>query len=286
MNTDLEGLCVVITGASGGIGWAAAEAFAAEGASLLLHAHTGGEGLRARVDRAPWSDRAAIFAGDLREPSIAEAMIDAALERFGRVDVTVVSAGVWPSEPLPLWSLPAPRIREVIDTNLVAAIFSARAALSALARTGPRADGRGASLCFIGSTAGRFGEAGHLEYAVTKSALHGLVRTLKNEIVDLDPYGRVNLVEPGWTVTPMARPALAEPGILPRVLATMPLRQLARPEDIARSIVFLSSPALARHVTGEILTIAGGMEGRRRWEAGDIDEDAVLRRLAADDAPG
>ena len=60
----------------------------------------------------------------------------------------------------------------------------------------------GASIVFTGSTAGRFGEAGHVAYAAAKSALRGLVATLKNEIVAIDPKGRVNGVEPGWTLTP------------------------------------------------------------------------------------
>ena len=70
-----------------------------------------------------------------------------------------------------------------------------------------------------------------------------------------------------------------EPGTLPRVLATMPLRQLARPDDIATAALFLASPTLARHVSGEILTVAGGMDGRRLWTDAAIDPDEVRRRL-------
>ncbi|HTE04882.1 MAG TPA: SDR family oxidoreductase, partial [Planctomycetota bacterium] len=150
--------------------------------------------------------------------------------------------------------------------------------LAALARTGPRADGHGASLTFLGSTAGRFGEAGHAEYAAAKAGLRGAMLSLKNEIVHLDPFGRVNLVQPGWTVTHMARPALQQPGVIGRVLSTMPLRQLGRARDVARAIVVLASPAASRHVSGEALTIAGGMEGRQQWTAADVDEEAVRRR--------
>ena len=65
------------------------------------------------------------------------------------------------------------------------------------------------------------------------------------------------------------------------VTATMPLRQLARPEDIARACVMLSSPAASRHITGEILTVAGGMEGRHLWSPADVDEAAVKRTSEA-----
>jgi 3-oxoacyl-[acyl-carrier protein] reductase len=63
------------------------------------------------------------------------------------------------------------------------------------------------------------------------------------------------------------------------VLRTTPVRQLARPEDVARAVVFLSSPALARHVSGEILTVAGGMEGRVQWDPDQIDPAQVRARL-------
>ena len=150
--------------------------------------------------------------------------------------------------------------------------------MGALARTGPRPDGRGASLVFVGSTAGRFGEAGHAEYATAKAGLIGLMRSLKNEIVTLDPYARVNVVEPGWTVTHMVRPALDQPGTIANVLSTMPVRQLGRAADVAAAIAWLCSPLAARHVSGQTLTLAGGMEGRQLWNAAQIDEAAVRAR--------
>jgi 3-oxoacyl-[acyl-carrier protein] reductase len=173
------------------------------------------------------------------------------------------------------------RVRDVIEVDLLGAMWTCRAFMKQLAELGPRADGRGASICLIGSTAGRFGEANHVEYSVAKAGLHGLVRSLKNEIVHLDPWARVNMVEPGWTVTPMAKDSIEQPGVIERVCTTMPLRQLARASDIAAAVVFLSAPALARHVSGEVLTVAGGMEGRRLWTPEQIDVDAVRRRLDA-----
>ena len=102
---------------------------------------------------------------------------------------------------------------------------------------------------------------------------------MKNEIVDIDPCARVNLIEPGWTVTHMARPALEQAGVIEKVVRTMPLRQLGRAQDVARAALFLASPAASRHVTGEIVTVAGGMEGRALWEASDIDEKKIRDRL-------
>ena len=117
---------------------------------------------------------------------------------------------------------------------------------------------------------------------MSKAGLYGLVRTLKNEIVDLDPYARVNLVEPGWTVTEMVRAELADDAVVERVTSTMALRQLARARDVARTIVFLASPLLARHISGESLTVAGGLEGRLRWRPGEVDAAAVRARLASE----
>jgi 3-oxoacyl-[acyl-carrier protein] reductase len=122
-----------------------------------------------------------------------------------------------------------------------------------------RGDG---SLVLVGSTAGIFGEAGHADYAAAKSAIvHGLLLSMKNEIVRIAPRARVNAVCPGWTYSPMTRGEVDEE-VLERVTATMPLRKIARPEDVARQVVVLASDELSGHVTGQVVTVAGGMEGR------------------------
>lgn len=279
MDLQLQDKVVLVTGASGGIGRALAETFAAEGARLVLHGHRHRVELEAWVAEQPWRERALCVGGDVADAAAVEAAFATARERWGRVDVAVANAGVWPRDDLLLHEAPVERIRATLDTNLFGALWTARAFLAALAASGPRADGHGAALVLVGSTAGRFGERGHADYAVSKAGMYGLVRSLKNEVVRLDPYGRVNMVEPGWTVTHMARAELERPGAIAGVARTMPLRQLARAVDIARAVLFLASPALARHVSGEVLTVAGGMEGRVLWGAADVDEDAVRRRL-------
>jgi 3-oxoacyl-[acyl-carrier protein] reductase len=282
MDLLLENKVVLITGASGGIGRALAEAFAAEGARLARLGFRRLDELRTWLAERPWRARAIALGADLTKPTEVQAAFLEAATHFGRIDACVANAGVWPAGDLRLDELSEERLRATIDSNLFGAIWTAQAFFAALRERGPRPDGHGASLVFIGSTAGRFGERGHVDYSVSKAGMYGLVRTLKNEIVALDPYGRVNLVEPGWTATAMARGTLGRPGLIEQVVRTMPLRQIARPEDIARAVVVLCSPAASRHVTGETLTVAGGMEGRVQWEAAQVDADAVRRRLDMD----
>lgn len=282
METRLAGLNVLVTGASGGIGRALADAFGDEGCGLVLHA----AGRLAELERfaasRPWAARAHCVAADLRDEQQAHALFEAGRHALGRVDVAVVNAGIWPAEDRDLHEMSPERVRDVLEVNLLGAIWTCRSFMRALAVDGPRADGRGPSLCLIGSTAGRFGEPGHVAYAVSKAGLYGLLRTLKTELARLDPYARINLVEPGWTATPMARDALDRPGMLQKAARTMSLRQIARPEDIARACVFLCSPALSRHVTGEVVTVAGGMEGRTLWGDADVDPGRIKARLDED----
>lgn len=282
MKTGLAEMNVLITGVSGGIGRALASSFAEEGCHLSLHA---GRSRARDVEAAVRggmgeAQRLHVWEADVGDTGAVNRGVQAACEHLGRLDVCVVNAGVWPAQAAPLYTQSEGRIRAVVETNLLGAIWTSNAFMRALSSSGPRPDRRGASLCFIGSTAGRFGEAGHAEYAATKAAMVGLLRSLKNEIVHLDPYGRVNLVEPGWTVTPMAADALEQDGVIRDVVATMPLRQLARAEDIARAVVMMSAPYLSRHISGQHLTVAGGMEGRRLWLDEEVDEAAVRSRLS------
>ncbi|MBZ0136021.1 MAG: SDR family oxidoreductase [Planctomycetes bacterium] len=274
MDLQLKGKTVFITGASGGIGRALARAFADEGCNLALHANSNLEWLRQFISGQAWHDRTIAVQADITDAESIQQAMDAGVARFGKVDVCVANAGKWPMPDELLSEMPVERFADTIAVNLLGAAFTARAFMRQIT---PAL--QGAALTFIGSTAGRFGEAMHSDYSAGKAGLLGLVRSLKNEVVRLDPFARVNMVEPGWTVTEMAREALSTPGKLTHIAKTASLRQLARAVDIARAVVMLSSPAASRHITGEVITVAGGMEGRTLWQPDQIDEEAIRRRV-------
>jgi 3-oxoacyl-[acyl-carrier protein] reductase len=253
VETGLAGQGVVVTGASGGIGSECARAFAAEGARVLVHYHRGEERARALADEL---GGAPLARADQTREEDADRLFSEAREALGRLDVCAAVAGVYPSEDLPVWELELERFEQTIRENLTATFLTSRAFLRGL-----RSTGRGA-LVLVGSTAGRFGEAGHADYAAAKAAIQrGLLLSLKNEAARLGPRVRVNAVAPGWTVSPMTR-GLLEPDDVRRITKTMPLRKVATPEDVAAQVVVLASERLSGHVSGELVTVAGGMEGR------------------------
>lgn len=120
--------------------------------------------------------------------------------------------------------------------------------------------------------------------------MYGLLLSLKNEIVKIAPRGRVNCVAPGWVLTPMAGEALKNPDTVYRALATCvtsqisllkfdnknlfhfrtPLKKVAIPDDIANQIVVLASSTVSGHVTGQVIMVEGGMEGRLLNKPEDI----------------
>ena len=253
METGLAGQGVVVTGASGGIGAACARAFAAEGARVLVHYHRGEERARALADEL---DGAAVAGADLTVAADADRLFAEARETLGRLDICAAVAGVYPSADVPVWELGLERFEQTIRENLTTTFLTARAFLRELRSTGSGA------LVLVGSTAGRFGEAGHADYAAAKSGIQGgLLLSLKNEAARLGPRVRVNAVAPGWTASPMTR-GLLEPDDVRRITKTMPLRKVATPEDVAAQVVVLASERLSGHVTGGLVTVAGGMEGR------------------------
>jgi 3-oxoacyl-[acyl-carrier protein] reductase len=247
MNLNLEGKRVLVTGGSKGIGRACAEAFAAEGAEVVVHYH---RGRNRAAELAAELGGAMLVGADLTRENEVERLFAEA----GTLDICAAVAGAWPSEDLPVWQLPLERWRATVDANLTATFLTARAFLAQL-------DGDGA-LILVGSTAGIFGEAGHADYAAAKSAiLGGLLLSLKNEAVWKSPAARVNAVAPGWTESPMTRGHVSDEQVR-RVSRTMALRKVAQPEDVARQVVILASPRLSGHVTGHVVVVAGGMEGR------------------------
>jgi 3-oxoacyl-[acyl-carrier protein] reductase len=275
VNAHLNGKVVVVTGASGGIGAAIARQFAAEGAWLVLHFHRNRRRVETLQRELPSSESLVVRA-DLTKETDAKALFVQAVKRFGCVDTLVANAGCWETRDVPLHRMRLNQWQATLDSVLTATILSLREFFKLVAKQ------KRGNAVLIASTAAVFGEAGHADYASAKAAMaYGLTRTLKNEIARLAPHtadycgGRINCVCPGWTIVPRTTTKLRDSKLIRNVTATMALPQLARPEDVANAVVFLASDALARHITGQTLVVAGGMEGRLLWQPDEIDPTVV-----------
>lgn len=252
MDLELAGKTVLVTGGAGGIGSAVVTAFAREGARVAVHFNTSEAAARHLAE----SVGGIALGADLTDEKAADGLIPACSDALGGVDVVVANAGIWPKDDVPVAELSLKRWKATLDANLTATFLTARAWARHVASR------RSGCLVMVSSTAGVFGEAGHADYAAAKSAIAGgLLLSLKNEVTRVAPLARVNAVAPGWTVTPMTEGRL-DPDDVARMTATMPLKKVARSEDIAAAVLFLASDTAAGHITGQVLTVAGGMEGR------------------------
>lgn len=271
METGLTGKVVLITGASGGIGSAIATQFASEGAKIVLHYRRSRSQVQA-LQRSLNAAESIVLRADLtKEPEVRRLFSDA-LTHFKRIDTIVANAGSWEPLDMPLHQMTLRQWHHTFDNVLTSTFLPLREFLRIVAK-----QKRGNAL-LIASTSGVFGEAGHADYSSAKAAMaFGLTRTLKNEIVKLAPTtpdycgGRVNCICPGWTMVPRTSEKLKDVKAIRRVTATMALRKVGQPKDVAGAAVFLSSDTLAGHITGQTVVIAGGMEGRLLWPY-DVEE--------------
>lgn len=239
-----------------GIGFETAKTFLAAGAKVTAHYNSTPRELSTTPDLV------ALQADVTSESDVERLFSQAEAKQCVPVQVLVVNHGIWPVQAVPLSDMSLDQWRNTHSVNLDGAFLLVRSFLSNL-KGKPANITDPASICFIGSTAGKFGEHDHADYASTKSALmYGLVPTLKNEIVRIAPKARVNSVNPGWVYTPLAEETIKDDKVRARALASTPLQKVAMPADIARQVVVLSSPTLSGHVTGVNLQVDGGMEGR------------------------
>lgn len=245
----LSNKVAVVTGASSGIGYAAAKLFAREGAKVVVGARRPPEleALVAEITRA--GGHAVALAGDVTDEASARAWVELAVARFGGLDVAFNNAGTL-GEMGPTPDMPLSRWEDTIKTNLTSAFIGAKHQIPALLDRG------GGSVIFTSSFVGyAVGLPGMAAYAAGKAGLVGLARALASEFGSKGI--RVNALVPGGTQTPMSRAFAHTPESVAFMQGLHALKRMAAPDEVARVTVFLASDA-SSFITGSALLADGG----------------------------
>ncbi len=245
--TLFQGKTAIITGASRGVGRATALRLAEAGANVVVNflkeeqkaanvvalcKEKGADAIAVQGDVSIWQD--------------AQALAHKAIEKFGRIDLLVLNAGIW--EGAPIEEMSEETWNKVLNTNLKAAWAMTKACVPAMKK---QASG---AIVLVSSTAGQRGEANYSNYAASKGGQISFTKALATELA---PRIRVNAVAPGWIETAMVRPVFEDENYKSSVINSIPLKRMATTDDIALSICFLLSD-WSRHITGEIININGG----------------------------
>ena len=242
-DVSLEGKVALVTGAARRIGAAIARRLHAAGANVVLH-YRGANADAAQLEKdlnAARPGSALKLKGDLLAPVAPKALVDAALQRFARLDILVNNASAF--YPTPVGQIELGHWEELIGSNLRAPLFLAQAAAPQLALAG-------GAIVNIADIHAERPLKGYVVYSIAKAGLVALTRSLA---LELAPGVRVNAVAPGAIAWP--EDGQFAPGERERIVATTPLARTGSPEDVARAVHFLAG---APYVTGQILAVDGG----------------------------
>jgi NAD(P)-dependent dehydrogenase (short-subunit alcohol dehydrogenase family) len=252
----LAGKVAIVTGASSGIGRATALLFAREGAKVVVTARRQAQLDELIAEIMEAGGEAVAIVGDVKDEPLAQELVDAATHRFGGLDVAFNNAGSL-GEMAPTTEVSLAGWRDTLDTNLTSAFLGAKYQVPAMIERG------GGSLIFTSSFVGNtVGMPGMAAYAASKAGLIGLTKVLAAE------FGakrvRVNAVLPGGTDTPAS--VTNGPNATPEVLAFVEnlhaLKRMAKPEEIAQSVLHLASDA-SSFITGTAFLVDGGVSVSR-----------------------
>jgi len=249
----LKGKIAVVTGAGQGIGRGIAEAFAEEGADVVINDLTADdrteEVARNIQDKGR---RALVVAGDVTKRADIERIFDRAWEELGPVDILANNAGI--ETIIPFTEITDQQWDEVTQTNLKSEWMCSQALCKRLI-----AEGRKGSIINIGSIQAARVLPGRTHYAPSKLAIEALTRNISAEV---GVHGiRVNCIHPGLIDTPMIRWVLESPDILPHVVAQISLGRPGLPCEVGVVAAFLASDE-ASYVTGQSLYVDGGWVGK------------------------
>lgn len=245
---SLSGETALVTGATGGLGFAIASAMADAGANLVLSDIDPDRCVEAAASMKKRGAKVWAVTADLANAGERKSLVDRAFELAGRIDILVCNAGIQGSAG-PTGDIDDEAFRLVMEVNLRAAIDLAAGFIPAMARAG------GGSVIFIASIAGIRGNKAIGLYGLSKAALPQLARNLA---VEWGPHNiRANAISPGLIRTPLAKDLMANELFMERRLGLTPLRRVGEPEEIAGVAVMLASRA-GGFITGQNIVVDGG----------------------------
>jgi NAD(P)-dependent dehydrogenase (short-subunit alcohol dehydrogenase family) len=249
---ELKNKSIIVTGASSGIGAAAALLFAAEGANVVLGARRSAEmeTLAGQINQS--NGRAVFLSGDVRDENYANALVDLAMKEFGGLDGAFNNAGIV-GEMGPVADMGIGNWNDVISVNLTSAFLAAKAQIPVMKKRGQ------GSIVFTSSFVGfsNGGMPGMGAYAASKAGLIGLVRSLASD--HAADGVRVNSLLPGGTITPSG--GEGNPAALDFIANLHPMKRMANAKEVAQAALFLLSDR-STFMTGSPMIVDGGISVR------------------------
>jgi NAD(P)-dependent dehydrogenase (short-subunit alcohol dehydrogenase family) len=240
---------VLITGALTGIGRAAAIIFAQEGAHIVVSGRRDKQGQELVAELQGLGAEAIFVRTDVREDEDVRNLVDQTVKRFGRLDIAVNNAGT-EGTPGPVTEQTAETYSATFDTNVLGTLLSMKHELRVML---PQRSG---SIVNISSAYGSVGAAGASVYVASKHAIEGLTKSAALEVAGTGV--RVNVVAPGTTDTGMLTRFTSTDENKSALVSTVPVKRLAKPDEIAHVIAFVAS-ANASYMTGASIPVDGGM---------------------------
>lgn len=246
--TDLAGLTAVVTGGNSGIGRAMAVGIAKAGGNVAVWARNARRSAAAVEEITSLGVKAIAVTCDVADETAVAAAMEQTVDRLGPLGCFVANAGVAEADPITEMSLE--KWRRVVRTNLDGSFLCTREAARRFV-----AQGTGGSIVVLSSTISRYGGAGQVAYATSKTGLLGLGRTLAVELAR--HRVRCNVLIPGWTRTAMNTDLQADERFVAATTARTPARRWADPEEFHDVAAFLADPTLTFH-TGNEVVVDGG----------------------------
>jgi gluconate 5-dehydrogenase len=249
----LDGRVAIVAGGSGGIGLRTCEALAAVGARVAIIGQSAERLADAQRAVETAGSEALPIAADMSSKAEADRAVAETVERFGRLDILVNAVGGGAGTALySAEEYPEPEWDRIVDLNLRTTLLPSQAAVRAMVEAG-----NGGRILNVSSVRGQLGiDAGYSAYVAAKGALNALTRQHATEWAK---YGiTVNAISPTFVRTAQTASLLADEAFYERIVARIPLRRIAEPDDLVGAVLFFCSDASA-FVTGQVLTLDGGL---------------------------